>query len=90
MSTLPAVPADHSPDFTGWRRILWLDLALLVLVRRWERHHATRLMRAFTRFGDTSSWVLLTVILAAVPGTGPRLALLVALAAAPAWSYRRH
>lgn len=82
MSTLPALPAHRSTDFAGWRRILWLDLALLVLVRRWERHHATRLMHAFTRLGDTSTWVLLTSVLAAVPGDGPPLALLVALAAA--------
>jgi undecaprenyl-diphosphatase len=82
MSTLPAMPAADATGFAGWRRILWLDLALLVLVRRLERHHATRLMRAFTRLGDTSSWVLLTFVLAAVPGDGPALSLLVAGGAA--------
>ena len=82
MSTLPALPAYRSTAFAGWRRILWLDLALLVLVRRWERRHATPLMRAFTRLGDTSTWVLLTCVLAASPGDGPALALLLALAAA--------
>ena len=81
MRALPAVPAWGSADFAGWRRILWLDLALLVLVRRWERHHATRLMRALTRLGDTSSWVLLTLVLAAVPGEGPGLSLLAAAGA---------
>lgn len=71
MSPLPA-----ATDFAGWRRILWLDLALLVLVRRWERHAATRLMQALTRLGDPSSWILLAAVLAASGGPGPRQAAL--------------
>lgn len=78
-STVPELPT--AADFPGWRRLLWLDLALLVLVRRGERRAATRLMRAFTHLGDTWSWVLLTFMLAAVPGEGPALALLVACGA---------
>lgn len=82
---LPVLPtpgsAHFSAHFAGWRRILWADLALLVLVRRLERRHATRLMRAFTRLGDTGTWVLLTFLLAAVPGTGPGLAVLMACGA---------
>lgn len=70
-STLPA-----AADFAGWRRILWLDLALLVLVRRWERRAATRLMQALTRLGDTSSWLLLAAVLGASGGDGPRRAVL--------------
>ena len=78
----PAIPPrTSSREFAGWRFILWLDLALLVLVRRWERTTATRLMRALTRLGNTSTWVLLTCVLATVGGEGPLYALLVATAA---------
>jgi undecaprenyl-diphosphatase len=70
-----------SADFAGWRRILWLDLALLVLVRRWERTAATHLMRSLTRVGNTSSWVVLTLVLAVSGGDGPTQALLLATGA---------
>jgi undecaprenyl-diphosphatase len=69
-------PVPAAADFAGWRRILWLDLLLLALVRRWERRAATRLMRALTRLGDTSSWLLFATVLAAGGGEGPRRALL--------------
>lgn len=77
----PAIPPrSSSREFSGWRMILWLDLALLVLVRRWERTTATRMMRALTRLGNTSTWVLLTCMLATVGEDGPLYALLVATA----------
>lgn len=79
MSPLPA-----ATDFAGWRRILWLDLALLVLVRRWERRAATRLMQALTSLGDTSSWLLLAAVLGASGGDGPRQAVLLLAGAAVA------
>lgn len=79
----PAIPPrSSSREFSGWRMILWLDLALLVLVRRWERTTATRMMRALTRLGNTSTWVLLTCVLATVGDDGPLYALLLATAAA--------
>ena len=77
-------PLPAAADFAGWRRILWLDLALLVLVRRWERRAATRLMRALTRLGDTESWLLLGAVLAASGGDGPRQATLLLAGAAVA------
>jgi len=58
-------------DYAGWRRLLWLDLALLVWVRKLERRALTSLMRTLTRFGDTGSWVLLTAVLVAGGGEGP-------------------
>lgn len=77
-------PLPAAAGFAGWRRLLWLDLALLVLVRRWERRAATRLMQALTRLGDTSSWLLLTAVLAASGGEGPRRAALLLAGAAVA------
>jgi len=74
-------PAPVSTDFVGWRRILWLDLTLLVLVRRWERNAATQLMRALTRVGNTSSWVVLILVLAVSGGEGPTQAVLLATGA---------
>lgn len=76
-----ALPTRTDGEYQGWRYILWLDLALLVLVRRWERTTATRLMRTLTRMGDTSSWVVITFILGLSGGPGPGQALLLATAA---------
>ncbi|HEX2254637.1 MAG TPA: phosphatase PAP2 family protein [Thermoanaerobaculia bacterium] len=68
-------------DYAGWRLILWLDLALLVLVRRCERRALTPLMKALTHAGDTPSWLLLTAALAASGGDGPLQAALLATGA---------
>lgn len=78
------IPLPAAGEYAGWRRLLWLDLALLVLVRRWERRAATRLMQALTRLGDPSSWLLLTAVLAASGGEGPRRAALLLAGAAVA------
>ena len=78
------IPLPAAGEYAGWRRLLWLDLALLVLVRRWERRAATRLMQALTRLGDPSSWSLLGAVLAASGGQGPRRAVLLLAGAAVA------
>jgi undecaprenyl-diphosphatase len=78
MTPLPLgdAPAAGAAAFAGWRRLLWLDLALLALVRSWERQTATRLMRALTRLGDVSNWTLLAAVLAATGAPGRLQALL--------------
>lgn len=76
-----ALPTRGDGEYQGWRYILWLDLALLVLVRRWERTTATRLMRTLTRLGDTSTWVAITFIVGLSGGPGPDQALHMATAA---------
>lgn len=57
------------------------DRALLLLVRSWESAVVTRLMRILTRLGDTESWVLAGLILAAAGGQAHRVALLLLLSA---------
>ncbi len=76
------IPLPDARGFDGWRRILWLDLALLVLVRRVERPLLTPLMRGLTRAGDTVSWLLLAGALASTGPAGAGHALRLALAAA--------
>jgi undecaprenyl-diphosphatase len=53
-----------------------LDRALLLLVRRWESSLLTSLMRGLTRLGDTESWILAGLILAAAGGDGRHAAAL--------------
>lgn len=57
------------------------DEALLLHVLRARHPHATPVMIAFTRLGDTRSWVAYGLLLLATGGTGRRLGALLALAA---------
>lgn len=56
------------------RRILQADEDLLVRVGKLRAPFATRVMRAFTRLGDTESWVAIGLTLLAAGGPGPNLA----------------
>jgi undecaprenyl-diphosphatase len=58
----------------GWRRVVAVDTAVLLLLRRRESDGLIRLMRALTRLGDTGSWLTLALVLAASGGPGPALA----------------
>lgn len=58
------------------------DCALLLLVRRWESAYLTSLMRALTRLGDSESWVLAGLILAAAGGGARHAAVLLFVSAA--------
>ena len=57
------------------------DEALLLRVHRIRAPHLTPLMFAFTRLGDTSSWVAFALLLLGAGAEGRRLAGLLALAA---------
>jgi undecaprenyl-diphosphatase len=61
--------------------VLSLDQALLLSMRRFESTTMTRLMRAFTHLGDTSSWVAVGLLLGAAGGKGPRYEALLGLGA---------
>lgn len=65
-----------------WKRVVSLDQALLLGVRRWESAGMTRLMRTLTHLGDTSTWMTVGLALALSGGQGPRLAWLLGLGAA--------
>jgi undecaprenyl-diphosphatase len=65
----------------GWQRVVSWDEALLVLVRRRESAAFTRLMRALTHLGDTTSWVVIGLLLGTTGGRGPRYAALLGLGA---------
>ncbi|HBL31707.1 MAG TPA: phosphoesterase [Acidobacteria bacterium] len=66
----------HEPttvrDETVWQRMISLDQAILLAVRRLESPAMTRVMRTLTRLGDTSTWVVLGLALIAAGGPGPR------------------
>jgi undecaprenyl-diphosphatase len=59
------IPLRTVLEETVWRRVLSMDEALLLSVRRWESAVMTRLMRTLTHLGDTASWVVLGLVLAA-------------------------
>jgi len=63
------------------RQLLRFDEALLLGVRRWHAPAVTFLMRALTRFGDASSWILVGLVLLAAGGTARRYGLLLSSAA---------
>lgn len=63
------------------QRVVELDAALLLFVRRWESRAATRLMRTFTRLGDPGSWVVTGLAIGTTGGDGPRCACLLGIAA---------
>ena len=60
-----------------WRRVVRVDQAILLKVRRLESAEMTRFMRRLTRLGDPISWVVVGLALAAVGG--PRYAWLLGL-----------
>ncbi len=55
-----------------WKRVVSVDLAILLAVRRWESAMMTRLMRMLTRMGDPAAWVVVGLTVGAV--SGPHLA----------------
>lgn len=57
-------------------RLATFDRTLLLALGRLESTLLTRLMRTLTRLGDTESWVVAGLALAAAGGDGPRLLLL--------------
>jgi undecaprenyl-diphosphatase len=76
------IPAGRAHGQTLLQRVVSLDQALLLLVRRRESALMTRLMRALTHLGDTPSWVAVGLALGASGGGGTRYAVLLGLAAA--------
>ena len=63
------------------KQLLAFDEAILLGLRRLHVPAITRLMRIFTRIGDTSSWVLLGLVLLAAGGSARRSGVLLAAAA---------
>jgi undecaprenyl-diphosphatase len=57
---------------TVWQRVVSLDEALLLAVRRLESAGTTRLMRTLTHLGDTPTWVAVGLTLVAAGGPGRR------------------
>ncbi len=64
-----------------WRRVVLMDQALLLGVRRWESAFMTRLMKGFTRLGDPTTWAVMGLALGFSGGRGPRYAWLLGLGA---------
>jgi undecaprenyl-diphosphatase len=74
--------AEGTADENGlWRRVVSLDETLLLLVRRSESRALTRAMCALTHLGDTSTWVVIGLLLGAAGGRGPRYEALLGLGA---------
>lgn len=71
-------------DLTVWQRVVSVDQALLLRVRRWESALLTRVMKTLTHLGDTSTWVVVGLALGLSGGPGPRYAALLGLGAAVA------
>ncbi len=70
------IPLRATRETTVWQRVVSVDQALLVAVRRLESAAMTRCMRMLTRLGDTSTWVVVGLALIAAGGPGPRYAFL--------------
>jgi undecaprenyl-diphosphatase len=51
-----------------WERVVSVDQAILLAVRRWESALMTRLMLMLTRMGDPAAWMVVGLILGAVAG----------------------
>ncbi|HVR96772.1 MAG TPA: phosphatase PAP2 family protein [Thermoanaerobaculia bacterium] len=59
------IPLRTTSGQTLWQRVVGIDQAILLSVRRWESALMTRLMRTLTHLGDTASWAVLGLALAA-------------------------
>jgi undecaprenyl-diphosphatase len=70
------IPVRAARDESVWQRLVSIDQAILLAVRRLESAGMTRLMRTLTRLGDTSTWVVVGLALIAAGGPGPRYAAL--------------
>jgi undecaprenyl-diphosphatase len=64
-----------------WKRVILMDQALLLGVRRWESASLTRLMKGLTRLGDPATWIAMGLALGLSGGSGPRYAWLLGLGA---------
>ncbi len=71
----------NGEDSTMVRHLLRFDEALLLGVSRWHVPSLTLLMRALTRFGDASSWVLVGLVLLAAGGPARQYGMLLGSAA---------
>jgi undecaprenyl-diphosphatase len=68
-------------DLTVWQRVVSVDQALLLRVRRWESELLTRVMKTLTRLGDPATWVVVGLVLGLSGGPGPRYAALLGVGA---------
>lgn len=66
---------------TVWQRVVSVDQALLLGVRRWESGAMTRLMRTLTHLGDPATWIVVGLALGFSGGPGVRYAGLLGLGA---------
>jgi undecaprenyl-diphosphatase len=57
---------------TVWQKMISLDQAVLLAVRRWESRGMTRAMRLLTRLGDTATWVVVGLAFLAAGGAAAR------------------
>src|SRR5262249_15281685 len=71
-----SIPLRTTRDETLWQRVISIDQAILLAVRRLESVGMTRFMRMLTRLGDTSTWVVVGLALVAGGGPGPHYAAL--------------
>jgi undecaprenyl-diphosphatase len=58
----------RSAGLTTWKRVVSVDQAILLKVRRLESAFMTRCMRRLTRLGDPLSWVVVGLAIGAVGG----------------------
>ena len=79
------IPLRSTLEQSVWRWVVSIDQAILLSIRRRESALMTRLMRTLTHLGDTASWVVTGLVLAAAGhvrwcvllGTGAGLAVAV-------------
>lgn len=76
------IPLRATLEEAVWKRVVSVDQALLLVVRRRESALLTRLMKTLTHLGDTSTWVMVGLALGLSGGRGPRYAWLLGLGAA--------
>jgi undecaprenyl-diphosphatase len=70
------IPLHTAREESFWQRVVGVDQAVLLAVRRLESAAMTRCMRTLTHLGDTSTWVAVGLTLIAAGGSGPRYAAL--------------
>jgi len=80
-SSAPAPAATFARVRHRWQRLLRIDEALLLYVVSRHARPLTPAMRLLTRLGDTESWVVIVLALAAAGPAGVTLALRVAVGA---------